>query len=374
MKGGTWTLEGVLAGLEEEVESLELEEERLRSRAGLTLRHRSLTDYLEQRGDPEEAELDRTKTRADFRELSDALLRADAERFPRGKPRVILLVDDLDRCEPARIAELLEATQLLLDTPLFLEVLALDVATVSRALLQVLPQSSGRDGKAALSYLEKVIQIPYRLRPMRAERLQDLLASPTQTLPAWERFLERVSGGAPASVGLPSEGPEVAAMRLACARIGSGPRETKRLMNLYGLLSGIWMRRDGKLPSFEVRQAAILFLALGTRYAAEICALIDELAERFERENLGVNWKLQSAVVRMCRRRAGQVEVPESWEKVARHLRDKDLLSPDLTLNAFGIQTTDLLRAFGFLDAMTVSSGARPEGEEAGDLEAAAEE
>ena len=364
VKGGTWTLAGVLQGLEDELKSLEVEAERLRRRAGLTVRWHSLTEFIETPapipGDGDDQGL-RYRVREDLEELSDALLSAGEESFPRGKPRVLLLVDDLDHCEPKRVAEFLEATQLLLNAPVFLTVVAMDLGRVSRALNQVLPHAAAGDGGAALSYLEKIVQIPYRLRPMRAEHLTGFLAAPRAPEHRWQSFLDRVARSEARSSGPEVDERDLEAIRLACARVGLGPREIKRLVNIHGLLSSIWARRAGELPPFGVRQAAILLLTLGARHAAAASELIDELADRFERESIQANWKLQSALVRMCRRHAAGGDPSGDWEDLVLHLKDRELLSSDLTLNEFGVRTTDLLRAFGFLDAGSLPVQPLPE-------------
>lgn len=45
--------------------------------------------------------------------------------FPRGQARVVLYIDDLDRCPPDRVVQVLEAVQLLVKTPLFIAFLPL---------------------------------------------------------------------------------------------------------------------------------------------------------------------------------------------------------------------------------------------------------
>ncbi len=54
--------------------------------------------------------------------------------FPRGPARIVLFIDDLDRCPPDRVVEVLEAVQLLVKTPLFIAVVAIDERYVTRAL------------------------------------------------------------------------------------------------------------------------------------------------------------------------------------------------------------------------------------------------
>ena len=75
-----------------------------------------------------------TQIQGDIQELSDTLLPSQAagirERldtrhlFPRGDPRVVLFIDDLDRCPPDKVVEVLEAAQLLVKTRLFVIILA----------------------------------------------------------------------------------------------------------------------------------------------------------------------------------------------------------------------------------------------------------
>ena len=53
---------------------------------------------------------------------SDKEKKEKRELFPRGEPRVVLFIDDLDRCPPPRVIEVLEAIQLLVHTKLFVAV------------------------------------------------------------------------------------------------------------------------------------------------------------------------------------------------------------------------------------------------------------
>ncbi|MEM7009907.1 MAG: P-loop NTPase fold protein, partial [Verrucomicrobiota bacterium] len=85
------------------------------------------------------------RVQEDIAQISDALLSyqkpdsvTDAEAkpdlFPRGEPRIVLVVDDLDRCPPPQVVQILEAAQLLVRTRLFVVVIGMDVRYVSRAL------------------------------------------------------------------------------------------------------------------------------------------------------------------------------------------------------------------------------------------------
>jgi hypothetical protein len=91
---------------------------------------------------------------------------------PGGPPnRIVLYIDDLDRCPPARVLEVLEAVHLLLAFPLFVVVVAVDTRWLTTALHEVLPilQQEAKPDVAAPSatdYLEKIFQIPFWVEPL----------------------------------------------------------------------------------------------------------------------------------------------------------------------------------------------------------------
>ena len=93
--------------------------------------------------------------RADFSEL---LANAKVERL-------VVLVDDLDRCLPRTIIETLEAIRLFLFVDKSAFVIAVDEAMVEYAVRQHFPDLPGgvAAGGYARSYLEKLIQVPFRI-------------------------------------------------------------------------------------------------------------------------------------------------------------------------------------------------------------------
>jgi hypothetical protein len=78
---------------------------------------------------------------------------------------VVLYIDDLDRCPPKRVVQVLEAIQLLLTTKLFIVIIAVDDRYINRALEKTYQDILKRRGNpSGVDYLEKIIQIPYRMR------------------------------------------------------------------------------------------------------------------------------------------------------------------------------------------------------------------
>ena len=93
--------------------------------------------------------------------------------------RIVLYIDDLDRCPPAKVVEVLQAVHLLLAFPLFVVIVGVDARWISRSLetrYRELLRADGDGEASALArtfgtarsedYLEKIFQIPLWLRPM----------------------------------------------------------------------------------------------------------------------------------------------------------------------------------------------------------------
>mmetsp|Transcript_18939 Transcript_18939/g.46916 ORF Transcript_18939/g.46916 Transcript_18939/m.46916 type:complete len:1179 (+) Transcript_18939:251-3787(+) len=99
----------------------------------------------------------------------DAEPSSDKENmFPRGKPRIVLFIDDIDRCPPNQVVDVLEALQLLVKTKLFVVLVALDTQYVTLALeekYQILNATNGWH-PSGTDYIEKILQISYRLAPI----------------------------------------------------------------------------------------------------------------------------------------------------------------------------------------------------------------
>ncbi|MBF0163283.1 MAG: hypothetical protein HQM01_02050 [Magnetococcales bacterium] len=84
--------------------------------------------------------------------------------------RVVLYIDDLDRCPAPRVVEVLQAINMLLSFRLFVVMVAVDPRWLSRSLAlhypQLLTNAEHTDTPSPGDYLEKIFQISYHIPPM----------------------------------------------------------------------------------------------------------------------------------------------------------------------------------------------------------------
>jgi CHAT domain/KAP family P-loop domain len=143
----------------------------------------------------------------DFQSLSERLVSPLSKERPAGDnvgsavpriDRIVLYIDDLDRCPSDRVVKVLQAVHLLLAFPLFVVVVGVDSRWLLRSLrheYSALLVSSAEDGSFSedeadywastpQNYLEKIFQIPYWIRPMEPggyiQLVRSLIASDTQ--------------------------------------------------------------------------------------------------------------------------------------------------------------------------------------------------
>ena len=140
--------------------------------------------------------------RQDFKQLSDLMTigpskpaaqsNGSASPAPPELPiidRIILYIDDLDRCRAERVIEVLEAVHLLLAFPLFAVVVAVDPRWLRQSLLDHYPRLlGGADAEGVNTrtrslgrpatpqdYLEKIFQVPFNLQPMEKTGYESLV-------------------------------------------------------------------------------------------------------------------------------------------------------------------------------------------------------
>lgn len=149
------------------------------------LRERAASDHYRNRlGVVSMLRQDLESLHAKLKALEDAAREEKNEKFVPVR-RIVLLIDDLDRCEPDRVVDVLQAVHLLLAFPLFAVIVAVDPRWLERSLYKrYLPgfESMSEDARSASefsphNYLEKIFQIPYRVPGMNADGFRALILS-----------------------------------------------------------------------------------------------------------------------------------------------------------------------------------------------------
>ncbi|MEU8414617.1 P-loop NTPase fold protein [Amycolatopsis japonica] len=221
---------------------------------------------------------------ADLADAREQWLRAGGK----GKPpleRIVLYIDDLDRCPPSKVIEVLAAVHLLLALPAFVVVVAVDPRWLRRCLDQHHEELFGAGESSRAEYLDKIFQIVFALRPMgsAADELIDALMPIEEReprTPAHEEWPEDESAperGEQVEVVVQDTAPptfyNMRPDRLRLTEVErdfvhvlrkklNTPREIRKLVNLYRLVRiGI---PDAELEAFVAGpyRAVLVLLAL----------------------------------------------------------------------------------------------------------------
>jgi hypothetical protein len=222
-----------------------------------------LADFLSERGSSNSyqeyqgllARVHKDLTRLDeaLRAAQDEWAQSDSKQ-PAPLQRMVLYIDDLDRCSPERVVEVLAAIHLMLALPLFVVVVAVDPRWLVRCLKHhhkelfaadgEIGQEEPEDTATPIDYLDKIFQIPLTVPPTTPEKtalfLEALLGAPSvgdqpedpeQTLPDDEARVEDDAIEAPTN----DREAEISFMAQLGALIPT-PRAAKKLVNLYRLV------------------------------------------------------------------------------------------------------------------------------------------
>ncbi len=262
----------------------------------------------------------------DFDELS-RLIEEQNEEFlatdkgdrppgPETLNRIILYIDDLDRCEPQQVIRVLQAVHLLLAFPLFVVVVAVDsrwlayslashypaLASSVRARTPTLSSHNGDELHATPSdYLEKIFQVPFWIDPLEKTARRTLVrgllqgnvvAAPDRGVPAGTVEPLDYSGDSETMVRAMFDRRRVVRMQTATLSVtpgeltfldelapllGATPRSIKRFVNVYQLLNALPVPPNVGSPQYE--EAVGFLLALTDGLPALWTALSRELEE-----------------------------------------------------------------------------------------------
>ncbi|HEY3181421.1 MAG TPA: P-loop NTPase fold protein [Gaiellaceae bacterium] len=221
-------------------------------------------------------------------------------RLQRAHPRtrVVIFIDDLDRCAPEKVMEILQAVNLILGESNFFVFLGIDTEMVERAIERHYDEAGFHDLPAefASQYLHKIVQLNFHLPPATPEQRISFIS---------QLFTEaaRTGGAGDASTNgdVPPDSPvtgglewnldaltpvytvqrvevedtpqELAEFKALQAFVEDNPRELKRLVNTHRLVK-ILLQRDGVEESEERQRKLVTWLVFCARWRR----LIDDVA------------------------------------------------------------------------------------------------
>ncbi|WP_299221901.1 P-loop NTPase fold protein [uncultured Aquimarina sp.] len=110
------------------------------------------------------------------------------KHFERPLERIVLYIDDLDRCPEDRVVEVLEAVNLLMAYPLFVVIVGVDPRWVKNALIKKHRLHFTKDDDDsqkqlidASSYLEKIFQVPFNLKAAEDTSVKNMIKTLLQS-------------------------------------------------------------------------------------------------------------------------------------------------------------------------------------------------
>jgi hypothetical protein len=303
----------------------------------------------------------------DLRDLEEYLRAAigDVGGEEQGLDRIVLYIDDLDRCDPDVVANVLDAVHLLLALRLFVVIVGVDPRWLRRSLRErhpILLKSMPPNIKwtSPSDYLEKIFQLTYTLPHMNPGSCGDLLVGAAQGTQAFsmrdgapsadlttpdtedesdielnEDLLSKDNEEAstltsPESLAeaLTLHDDDIEALRAVAPLVSTSPRRAKRFLNIYLVIRARALgdpalrekfTGDVHVPMPDNSLLALIALAIGIPRTT--AAIIQEVAQ----SKTGRPVTLAASLTEMC-------EAPEE------HARLKEFLASAPSIAALPLE------------------------------------
>ena len=249
----------------------------------------------------------------DLRDL-EGYLRASVDE-EEGLDRIVLYIDDLDRCDPDVVVEVLDGIHLLLALQLFVVIVGVDPRWLKRSLRERHPALLGSTPSevtwaSPADYLEKIFQVTYSLPRMSAASCANLLieaARDTQSPRTHDDQLPRddssaieltdfdastEGNGQPLQVAsgilaqaLILDQNDIEALRDVAPLVSTSPRRAKRFLNTYLVIRAralgdpVWrndLHNAGKIAGPRPGDTLLVLMALLLGLPETMAASIDK--------------------------------------------------------------------------------------------------
>lgn len=177
-----------------------------------------------------------------FQRRFDALV---ADHVVARDSRLVVFIDDLDRCLPEKAVDVLEAIKLLMDAPGCVFVLGLDQQVIARGIeikyreagLTAGPSEERKGDRPLIDgtrYLEKIIQLPFHIPPIGRGEIDTFVR------------------------GLVDVWPRDQCADVFAESLGDNPRQVKRMVNVFLMLWRLTGRRKLRRQIKPVRLAKVV--------------------------------------------------------------------------------------------------------------------
>ena len=150
--------------------------------------------------------------------------------IPSESGRIVVFIDDLDRCPPDKALQVLDAIKAFVDVPGCIFVLGLDLAVIQKAV----EAKYANDGVAQREYLAKTVQLGFHLPPL--------------TEADFARYLRALR------VGFPDE----RCRDVFLSAIARNPREMKRVINSFSLHWHLAASADAGLAPVRLAKVVVI--------------------------------------------------------------------------------------------------------------------
>ena len=252
-----------------------------------------------------------TEIRNDLKKLEEQLRRDNG--------RILVLIDDLDRCEPEKVVEVLQAINLLLNFESFIVCLGIDARIITAAVEKHYENLLSEVGASGYEYLDKIVQIPFRIpepdedeiktfiskqmgapKPPSEEVVQPPEGSRREQEPQRERSLsdqepkpdEGTDRESPPETPSPVEEPqaegrvaftydELKAFQDVASFLRPNPRHIKRLVNVYRLVRSLAVAKNER-AILDKPAATICWLVMCAQWPYTSHAMLGRFGEKLE--------------------------------------------------------------------------------------------
>jgi hypothetical protein len=263
---------------------------------------------------------------AEMSRIQDDLERL-SDQLEKQNGRFVVMIDDLDRCEPDKIVEVLQAINLLLNFESYVVCLGIDARVVTRAIDKHYEGLLREAGASGFEYLDKIVQIPFRIPRPSPQEVERFVASqlgraeedgpsgkpatepPSPEAPPASAAAQAASSQAPSRLAQAEEPAEVArerpedrlafseteieAFKQLAPLLDPNPRHLKRLINVYRLVRSIAGLRHEQSVLADPN-GAIQVLALAAQWPYTAAAMLERLDTIVEQEAAGGSWPKSS--------------------------------------------------------------------------------